>query len=361
VNWLIRNDSAWFKIGEHRYRHYCGAEVEKRGSLWTSKTESGALLHGHKTARDAIIGLVESDDPSFWYFGQFVHESHEFGNIELGGVLHKIRPISSGEEDEVFAFCLLKSSGFPEFLKSLLNEHFLGKSTCVRCSLPMTELLRRDVRYLDGRLVEHESYLICACGYPVWQMERNLYSSARDQMNRNTGSWRRMQRLRAAGGKHSPEEIQEILAFQKRRCLYCNSRFTDACRPSKDHLLPVTEGGTNSALNIVLACKSCNSSRGSIPFRTFCKLLSPAQNRRILEQLRIRLSTLATGGVSEEGFRCFVKGLAMHDPKHFRYCDIQRMRTTAHRNAKTNRLLPGNVKAILRDAPGELKRLELHL
>jgi len=34
------------------------------------------------------------------------------------------------------------------------------------------------------------------------------------------------ERRKDAGGKHSPKEIEDLLAIQGGRCIYCNVRFT---------------------------------------------------------------------------------------------------------------------------------------
>lgn len=44
-----------------------------------------------------------------------------------------------------------------------------------------------------------------------------------------------------------------------KNCVYCSS-MSDL---STDHLIPLTRGGEDSADNVVLACKSCNISRGN--------------------------------------------------------------------------------------------------
>ena len=43
-----------------------------------------------------------------------------------------------------------------------------------------------------------------------------------------------------------------------RECVYCSS----AINLTTDHLIPRNKGGDDSADNVVLACQSCNSSRG---------------------------------------------------------------------------------------------------
>ena len=51
-------------------------------------------------------------------------------------------------------------------------------------------------------------------------------------------------------------ENEQILP---KRCVYCGSEEN----LTTDHLIPKNRGGDNSADNLVLACKSCNSSRGN--------------------------------------------------------------------------------------------------
>jgi hypothetical protein len=207
------------------------------------------------------------------------------------------------------------------------------------------------VRYFDGKLTDRQAYLACGCGYSVWRMASSLYFAASKILEETAASWRRQQKLRAAGGKHGRREIREILALQQGRCIYCDAAFSDKNVPSEDHLLPVSADGSDSAHNIVLACRGCNSSRGNISFRTFCKLSSRAQSKRIMMHLGRRLSALE----SNEAIDRFVMGIAKHDPKHPRFLDILRMRVTARRNAKANRLLPGNARAILERASMHLR------
>jgi hypothetical protein len=138
-----------------------------------------------------------------------------------------------------------------------------------------------------------------------------------------------------------------VLALQDGRCIYCNALFTDEKRPSEDHLLSVSKGGSDWALNIVLACWRCNSRRTYIPFRTFCKLLSPTQNKRILANLKRRLLAIDTKSTPREAFLCFEEGLAMHSPQT--YSELYTLDTrSARRNIEINKLLPRTATAILK-------------
>lgn len=340
--WTISNDSAWIEAGPNSYRHYCGACITKNGRLWTATTAVGGSVPGHKTAVETVSNLMRRD-PDFRFFGKW---GPHVGTLKCGDVYHRLLP-SGTIKGEGFVFCTSSEGKFPEFLTSVLSKYFLGVATCVGCSKPMSSLQMQKHSQFDGLCDEQNLYLSCDCGHPVWQMESESYNTAlwaiRDAM-----TVPRMRRLKAAGGNHSRDEIQAILALQSYRCIYCHAPFTEKCPPSRDHLLSVSSGGSDWALNIVMACKRCNASRGNIPFRTFCKLLSPKQNQRIRVQLRSRLLAVEINQVADEAFACFVRGLALHDPKHGRYLDIQRMRATARLNARTNRVLPRSVASILK-------------
>lgn len=142
-------------------------------------------------------------------------------------------------------------------------------------------------------------------------------------------------------------DIKGILLLQDNRCIYCNVRFTRKILPTKDHVSAQSWGGRNVDMNIIMACRSCNSRRCNIPFRTYCKLLSPTQNRRIILHLCRRLIAQSDHW-SVEGFTEFSDGLRFHDPTHWRYKHIQCWSTSARHDAKKNRLLPCTPNAIIK-------------
>jgi len=332
--WTISDDAAWFRIRGESYRHYSGAAVVKHGNLWSAETADGISIHGHKTALDAISTL-RKNGRFFWCFGQL---GPEYGKILYGHVEQHYRPMfRRGDQDQVFMFCWPHGVWFPEVLKSVIRRQFLGKSTCLGCGEPITKLQVVDAQYFDGSASEQNNYLGCACGYPVWSMELASYYAAREVL--------KGKRPAIAGGDHSRAEICEILEMQEGRCIYCNKKFTIELRPTKDHLLASSHGGADWALNIVMACRSCNSNRCNKPFRTYCKFLSPAQNRRILRHLGRRLLALESRPVSEDAFAAFEAGLAMHDSSYLRR---RGSGAKASPNLEKNRLLPRTAKAILK-------------
>ena len=113
-------------------------------------------------------------------------------------------------------------------------------------------------------------------------------------------------------------------------------------------LIPLVLGRGPLGFNIVMACHSCNSRCGEIPFRTFCRLLSPKQNERILEHLYRRIKTIDFNNL-DEGYRYFEVGLTLHEPHHGRYKMILTMRKKYRDNARANKLFPAGVDGVPRE------------
>ena len=122
-----------------------------------------------------------------------------------------------------------------------------------------------------------------------------------------------------AGGKHTHAQITAITELQMGRCIWCDLVFTSDRPSTRDHILPLAYGGSDAALNIVLTCRSCNSRRCHTPFRTFCRLLSPAQNVRILEHLCRRIGSIDFATVVVEEFHDLEIGLRLHDTREWHY------------------------------------------
>lgn len=64
---------------------------------------------------------------------------------------------------------------------------------------------------------------------------------------------------RGASGSHTQEEWLTLCAEYGGKCAYCRSE----CKLSRDHVMPLTRGGSDSIDNILPACRSCNSSKGN--------------------------------------------------------------------------------------------------
>jgi 5-methylcytosine-specific restriction endonuclease McrA len=262
--------------------------------------------------------------------------------------------------DPIVVCYLVHGDEFPKNLEQTFKNYFSrGNATCIECSHPMEELSVQGsaafkyIKELKARFpkfnplrTQPSAFVVCRCGRSIWRLRKPLDIGAIVRADR---SRRRAQSLKNVGGVHTSGEIRDIVRLQKGRCIYCNKKFTGRLPPTGDHLFAVVDGGSNWGLNIMMACRSCNSRRCDIPFRTYCKLLSPMQNRRILSHLRSRLLELDFDSLSvEEQLSSFNAGLDLHDPLHKRYRMIQTDFIAARKNAARNKLLPRTATGLFR-------------
>lgn len=75
----------------------------------------------------------------------------------------------------------------------------------------------------------------------------------------NTSNHNRRASLRGSEGQHTAEEWLTLKSAYRNRCGYCGRKSRNL---SKDHIIPLSMGGTNDIGNIVPACGWCNRSKG---------------------------------------------------------------------------------------------------
>jgi 5-methylcytosine-specific restriction endonuclease McrA len=73
---------------------------------------------------------------------------------------------------------------------------------------------------------------------------------------------RRGARKLASGGSHTEEEWQSLKAFYDLRCLCCGKQEPEI-RLTRDHVIPLTKGGTDSIFNVQRLCARCNSKKNN--------------------------------------------------------------------------------------------------
>lgn len=54
------------------------------------------------------------------------------------------------------------------------------------------------------------------------------------------------------------------------KCLYCDSKLTPN-NATTDHIIPISKGGNNTQVNLVVCCLKCNSDRGDSDFYTYLR------------------------------------------------------------------------------------------
>jgi 5-methylcytosine-specific restriction endonuclease McrA len=343
---LLRD--GWSVKGPRSYFHYSGPRVFLRGRTWTARKVTGELSKGHASAEAAIRWLV-AQDPDYWTLGDRASCGMPLSSIFTEtGFLHTDEHKDANKRDHVSILYLRKGRHFPSEAEASFKRLFLSRARCARCCSQSTDVLLRLLPNLRS-MNKRTPYIVCECGYPVWRISQEAYDDAESRLSRwesyrENSKWRK-DLLKISGGKHSASEIAGILACQSHRCIYCNRPFGDELGPTRDHLTPVCMGGEDWALNIVMCCRSCNTRRGTIPFRTYCKLLSPAQNRRIVRSLVLRIAEVSQ--LSGGPFNSFTRGISKHNHRHSRYQAILRSSAAARRNAAMNELLPSTPSGLV--------------
>jgi 5-methylcytosine-specific restriction endonuclease McrA len=68
-------------------------------------------------------------------------------------------------------------------------------------------------------------------------------------------------RRRGASGMFTAEQIKKLFELQKGKCVCCRKDITDGFH--RDHITPITKGGSNDISNIQLLCANCNKSKSA--------------------------------------------------------------------------------------------------
>jgi 5-methylcytosine-specific restriction endonuclease McrA len=63
---------------------------------------------------------------------------------------------------------------------------------------------------------------------------------------------------------------KEFIELHETNCIYCDTKLTPN-NATSDHIVPISLGGNNCQVNLVVCCLECNNERGNIEFKTFLR------------------------------------------------------------------------------------------
>lgn len=62
-----------------------------------------------------------------------------------------------------------------------------------------------------------------------------------------------------------------LIENREAKCLYCETKLHRG-NATADHIIPISEGGNNTQVNLIVCCKDCNNERGNTEFKTYLSM-----------------------------------------------------------------------------------------
>jgi 5-methylcytosine-specific restriction endonuclease McrA len=102
------------------------------------------------------------------------------------------------------------------------------------------------------------------CSQPCRYRSRRHYPTIEAALNARRATHRRREARRRSGGAlleatHTEAEWQDLLKRCKGRCSACHKRR----KLERDHITPLSRGGSDHIINIQPLCRSCNASKSN--------------------------------------------------------------------------------------------------
>jgi 5-methylcytosine-specific restriction endonuclease McrA len=121
--------------------------------------------------------------------------------------------------------------------------------------------VRRFIKYVDERCKSFGRLTDSQIRVMSFEARHEIWLRYIDSYNR-TQSSRRRKVIESSETHFSHEDVASLWIEQNGRCSYCQSSLKDYGWHI-EHVIPLSRGGDNSSENIVLACITCNLSKGS--------------------------------------------------------------------------------------------------
>lgn len=96
-----------------------------------------------------------------------------------------------------------------------------------------------------------------------------------------------------------PEKRRAIYNRDANKCVYCGKSHD----LTLDHVVSAEAGGTNDVSNLVTACRSCNSRKGTLDLRTFARMIAAeigSKTRTVTDRVRKHLKAAINVAAAKE-------------------------------------------------------------
>ncbi|CAN7774948.1 HNH endonuclease [Paraburkholderia hospita] len=182
-------------------------------------------------------------------------------------------------EDEI-TFLL---TGAESDISSVTKDAMLAAGVCATCTAPRRE------------------FGVCSCDGPRvalkfaeadWGPIKKLLDVDLRRFNGRKSSELRQINLQFCPGFHRNEDRGRILQIQDRLCYFCGVELAPkdgTISFERDHLTPVSRGGSEWPSNLAMVCKTCNGVKGAQDEKTFWNFL---KNRNGAEWVAERKRTV---------------------------------------------------------------------
>ena len=65
-----------------------------------------------------------------------------------------------------------------------------------------------------------------------------------------------------------------VMVKKDAKCIYCEGKLT-LSNCTAEHIVPISKGGNNTQVNLMVCCQPCNSERGNTDFWTYLRMKNP--------------------------------------------------------------------------------------
>jgi len=67
---------------------------------------------------------------------------------------------------------------------------------------------------------------------------------------------------------------KEFISDGEHKCIYCECELNNE-NATSDHIIPISLGGNNAQINLIIVCSNCNNIRGDCEFYKYLRLKNP--------------------------------------------------------------------------------------